>query len=72
MLVPFRLGLITYHIQVSYHFIPFTVVHCIVLGAQPDLFPLSELWCTLMVPVIVLGHLLCCMGEGSFGFLLHL
>ena len=48
------------------------VVCGIVLGAQPDLFPLSELWCTLMVPVIVLGHLLCCMGEGSFGFLLHL
>src|SRR5258708_3975072 len=40
LLVPSRPGLITYHIQVQYHFIPFTPVQ------QPP----SHGWCTILCP----------------------
>ena len=40
------------------------VVSCVILCIEPDFLSDLELWGLLAVSVIVLGHLICCMGQG--------
>ena len=39
-------------------------VSCVILCIEPDFLSDLELWGLLAVLVIVLGHLICCMGQG--------
>ena len=42
------------------------MVSCVILCIEPDFLSNLELWGLLVVSVIVLGHLICCVGQGGF------